>query len=72
MSSFPAREDPFVRLVRFVRERRVEYAQELAIGRWDGEAQARELVGRIKQLDEIESEMKTISGPNSHFGERDV
>ena len=66
------REEPFSRLVRFVRDRRIEYTQELAIGRWDGEAQARELVGRVKQLDEIESEMKTISGPNSHFGEADL
>ena len=59
-------------MLRFVRERRIDYAQELAVGRWDGEAQARELVGRIKQLDEIETEMRNISGPNTHFGEVDL
>lgn len=69
--SFPRREEPFISMLRFIREQRVTYAQQLAVGQWDGESQARELVGRIKQIDAIESEMQNITG-NSHFGEVDA
>lgn len=68
----PRREEPFQVLARKIRERRIEHAQELAIGRWDGEAQARELVGRIKALDDIESEMTKLTAPGSHYSETDV
>lgn len=68
----PRREDPFQVIVRKVRERRIEHAQELAIGKWTGEPQARELVGRIKALDDIESEMTKLTAPGSHYTETDV
>lgn len=71
MPPFRARE-PFAQLLEFVREERVQAAQELAVGRWETEAAARELVGRVKALDAVESKMRDITGPNSHFGERDA
>lgn len=66
------REEPFTHLVSFVRKRRADYAEDLTTGKWADEPAGRELVGRIAALDEIETEMRNISGPNTHFGESDL
>lgn len=52
----------FERLLSFVRERRAEEAQDVAIGKpkcWDDYCRS---MGRIRTLDEIETEMKRITG----------
>lgn len=68
----PRREDPLQTLLAFARQRRVDFAQELAVGKWSSEQQARELVGRVKELDALESEMKRLSAPGTQFGETDL
>ena len=58
-------QDPYSRLVRYIREKRRDAKDELAMGRWSGEAGAREIVGRFKALDDVFSEIDKIS-PQYH------
>lgn len=62
--ALPRREEPMQALLRFVRERRVLYASELAIGKWVGEPAGKQLCGRVNALDEVETEMARLTGPN--------
>lgn len=64
--------EPFQQIAKFVSSKRGDYAEEIARGHWSTEQKARELVGRIAALDEVYSEMERISGPGTHFGERDI
>lgn len=66
------RAEPFTRLVEFVRTERGGAVAALCSGTWDSEAEARALVGKISALDAIIEEMRTISGPGTHFGEEDL
>jgi hypothetical protein len=66
------RDEPFIRIVKFAQTERRERIQALAAGQWQGEAEARELVGRIASLDAILHEMETVAGPGTHFGEADL
>lgn len=65
--ALPRREDPLHHMLRYIREQRVAHAQKLAIGAWPNEAAAREFVGRIKSIDDIESEMEKLSRPDGGF-----
>lgn len=68
----PRIEEPFMRLVRSVQRLRKTAADTLSHGQWTGAEEARELVGRVLALDEVLSEMQTISGPGTNFGEEDM
>lgn len=59
MPSLPRRKDPLYYMLDYIREQRTAHANELAIGRWEGEGQARELVGRVRALDDVLNEMET-------------
>lgn len=67
-----AREEPFAQVARFVSEKRTEYADVLCRGQWESESSARELVGSIKALEEVYEKMRIVSGPGTHFGEKDL
>ena len=64
--------DEFTRLLEFVRATRVDRAQDLAIGKWQNESDARTLVGWIRALDAVESEMAKITGSSQTFGEKEI
>lgn len=70
--AIPRREDPFQALIRFARKRRIEYAEKLTVGSWDGEPAGKKLCGYIQALDDIESEMTKLTAPGSHYSEEDV
>lgn len=68
----PRRDDPLTTLLNYARKRRVEYAEKLTVGSWDGEAAGKKLCGYIQALDDLETEMTKLTAPGSHFGERDL
>lgn len=64
--------DEFTRLLDFVRATRVDRAQDLAIGKWQTESEARTLVGWIRALDAVESEMAKLTGSTQTYGEQEI
>lgn len=68
----PRREDPIQTLLNFARTRRVEYAEKLTVGSWQGEAEGKKLCGYIQALDDLESEIMRITAPGAHFAEKDL
>lgn len=59
----------------YIAKQKDAHAEELALGRWDGEAKARELVGRVKALIDVENEMKKLLSPGSaqsYYAEMDI
>lgn len=62
----------FERLLKFVRELRADEAQAVAIGKpktWDEFCRS---VGRIKALDDVESEMSRITGTSDGATEQEM
>lgn len=62
----------FQRIVTYVRERRDDLAKDAAIGKpksWDAYCT---LVGQIKALDDVESQMIAITGSPEATDEKDV
>lgn len=68
----PAPIERFAALVDYLRKQRKEAANTLAIGRWEGEPAARELVGKVKALDDALREVANLAGPNFHYDGEDV
>lgn len=71
----PRSKDPLQHLQAYIAERMTEHTKELALGRWSSEAAARELVGRVKALVDIQNEMQKLLSPGSsqaHYAEQDM
>lgn len=68
----PRQKDPLRYMLDYIQQQKVAHTEELALGRWEGEPRARELVGRIKALSDLQSQMTDKLGPNSQYLEQDL
>lgn len=66
------RDEPFPRLVRQVMDDRKAASEDLCTGKWETLSEGKALVAEIKALDLVIEHMRTISGPDTDFGERDL
>lgn len=68
----PRQDDPFLRLVATIKVERKTAIIGLTSGQWVGEAEARELVGKISAYTETLQQMKDIAGPGTDYGEEEL
>jgi hypothetical protein len=73
--AIPRTREPLQHMQAYIAKMMTTHTEELALGRWSGEAAARELVGRVKALVDLENELKKLLSPgsgNSHYAEKDM
>lgn len=70
--AFPRQKDPLEHMLAYLASERKKHAGTLALGAWEGEAKARELVGRLKSINDIQAELEKTLGPHSQYLEQDL